>query len=224
MVYHGWPKDWVESAPKFQEVGVVETGGGYRIRKFRYEIVPGFQAGALLYEPDHTNGKIPAIISLAGHDGPLGYAYPFKQKRAIAWAKHGVMVLSLEWFSYGEMNQAGNDHSYGAHLDLVGANAVGIFYLEERRGLDFLYNHPGVDRNRIGVTGLSGGGWQTIMLSSLDERVKAANPVAGFSSLRSRVEVKDYGDIGDIEQSPPDFLQGSDYTHLVGLMVPRPTL
>jgi dienelactone hydrolase len=225
VVYHGWPKEWVDSAPKFQETGVIETGGGYRIHKLRYEIVPGFESAALLYEPINVDGKIPAIVSLAGHDGPQGYAYPFKQKRCIAWAKHGVMVLSLEWFSYGELNKTGNDHLlYGAHLDLVGANVLGIFYLEMRRGLDYLYNYPGVDRNRIGVTGLSGGGWQTIVLSSLDERVKAANPVAGFSSLRSRVEVKDYGDIGDIEQSPPDFLQNSDYPYLVGLMAPRPTL
>ena len=49
--------------------------------------------------------------------------------------------------------------------------------------------------------GLAGGGWQTIVLSALDERVKATHPVAGFSSLRSRVEVKEYGDMGDVEQS-----------------------
>ena len=52
-----------------------------------------------------------------------------------------------------------------------------------RRGLDYLYNHPNVDRNRLGVTGLSGGGWQTIILSSLDERVRMAMPVAGFFFL-----------------------------------------
>jgi len=224
VVYHGWPKEWTGSSPVFHETGVIETGGGYRIRKFRYEIVPGFESAALLYEPLKPSGNMPAIVSLSGHDGPLGYAYPFRQKRCIAWAKHGVMVLSLEWFSFGELKPKGNEHSYGAHLDLVGANVAGIFYLEMRRGLDFLYNHPKVDRSRIGVTGLSGGGWQTIVLSSLDERVKVANPVAGFSSLRSRVEVKEYGDIGDLEQSPPDFLWGSDFTHLVALMAPRPTL
>jgi hypothetical protein len=93
-----------------------------------------------------------------------------------------------------------------------------------RRGLDYLYNYPGVDRSRLGVTGLSGGGWQTIVLSSLDERVTATNPVAGFSSLRTRVEAKRYGDMGDVEQSATDFLNGSDYPYLVALLAPRPTL
>ncbi len=163
-------------------------------------------------------------MNLAGHDGPSGYGYEFKQKRCISYAKHGILALNLEWFGFGELDKKGNEHWYAAHLDLVGANGVGLFYLEMRRGLDYLYNHPSVDRNRIGVTGLSGGGWQTIVLSSLDERVKATNPVAGFSSLLSRVEVKEYGDMGDIEQSATDFLQGSDYPYLVALLAPRPAL
>jgi dienelactone hydrolase len=170
------------------------------------------------------SGKIPAILNLNGHVGPLGKTVEYKQKRCINYAKHGVLALNLEWFSFGELAKTGNEHWFGAHLDLVGANELGIFILEMRRGLDYLYDHPNVDRNRIGVTGLSGGGWQTITLSSLDERVKASNPVAGFSSLRARVEAKHYGDMGDIEQSATDSLVDSDFPHLVALMAPRPIL
>ena len=224
VVFHGWPKEWIDSSPKFEESGVIETGNGYRIRKLRYEVIPGLESSALLYEPDHIDGKVPAILNLAGHDGPLGYGYEFKQKRCISFAKHGIVALNLEWFGFGELAKQGNDHWFAAHLDLVGANGLGLFYLEMRRGLDYLYDSTHVDRKRIGVTGLSGGGWQTIVLSSLDERVKASNPVAGFSSLRTRVEVKEYGDMGDVEQSGTDFLQGSDYPYLVALLAPRPTL
>jgi len=224
IAFHGWPKEWVEAGPKFEEVGIIETGSGYRIRKLRYEIVPGFESAALLYEPEHMSGKIPAILNVNGHVGPPGKAVEYKQKRCINYAKHGILALNLEWFSFGELDKKGNEHWFGAHLDLVGANELGIFILEMRKGLDYLYNHPNVDRNRIGVTGLSGGGWQTITLSSLDERVKVSNPVAGFSSLRARVEAKHYGDMGDIEQSATDSLVGSDFPHLVALMAPRPTL
>src|SRR4029077_21228929 len=102
----------------------------------------------------------------------------------------------------------GNQHSYAAHLDLVGANGLGIFLLEMRRGLDYLYGHPSVDRTRLGVTGLSGGGWQTILLSSLDDRVKVAVPVAGLSSVATKVEARKYGDLGDLEQNGTDLLFG----------------
>ena len=224
VVFHGWPDEWVNSQPKFEDLGVIETGQGYRLRKLRYEIVPGFQSVAILYEPEKPQGKLPAILNVNGHVGPLGKAIEYKQKRCINFAKHGILALNLEWFFFGELRQEGNQHWYGAHLDLVGANALGIFLLEMRRGLDYLYNHPSVDRNRVGVTGLSGGGWQTILLSSLDERVKVAVPVAGYSSMATKVEARKYGDLGDIEQNGTDLLAGLDYTHLTAMMAPRPTL
>lgn len=222
VVFHGWPADWVKAPPKFEEAGVIQ-GNGYRIRKFRYEIVPGFQSAALLYEPDHLTGKMPAILNVNGHVGPLGKAIEYKQKRCINYAKHGILALSLEWLAFGELSAADNDHAFAAHLDLVGMNGVGLFYLAMRRGLDYLYEHPNTDRSRLGVTGLSGGGWQTITLSSLDERVVAAVPVAGFAGPATAIEHPEY--IGnDIEQNPTDFRDGQDYTHLTAMRAPRPTL
>ena len=201
---------------------MIDTGYGYKLRKLRYEIVPGFYSAAILYEPDHMAGKVPAILNVNGHVGPQGKAVEYKQKRCINYAKRGIMALNLEWFAYGELSNPENSHWNGAHLDLVGANELGLFYLEMRRGLDYLYNHPNVDRNRLAVTGLSGGGWQTIILSSLDERVRMAMPVAGFSSTRTRVEVKEYGDLGDVEQSATDLLDGQDYPQFIAMMAPRP--
>jgi dienelactone hydrolase len=224
VAFHGWPKEWVNSPSKFEDLGVIEGGKGYRLRKLRYEIVPGFQSVAILYEPENLQGKVPAVLNLHGHVGPLGKAVEFKQKRCITMAKHGILALNLEWFSFGELGARGNEHWFGAHLDLVGMNEMGLFYLAMRRGLDYLYDHPNVDRNRLAVTGLSGGGWQTILLSALDERVRVSVPVAGFSSIRTRVEVKAYGDLGDVEQSATDLYDGRDYTYLAALMAPRPTL
>jgi len=223
VVFHGWPREWVEASPKFEEVGII-AGNGYRIRKLRYEIVPGLQSVALLYEPEKLQGKVPAILNVNGHVGPPGKAVEYKQKRCITFARHGILALNLEWFAYGELNQNGNQHLFGHDLDLVGANGVGLFYLAMRKGLDYLYGNPSTDQTRIGVTGLSGGGWQTIVLSSLDDRVRATVPVAGYSSIISRVEAKEYGDLGDFEQSATDMFDGVDFTHLTALMAPRPTL
>jgi len=222
VAFHGWPADWVNSPPKFEEVGVIETGDGYKLRKLRYEIVPGFYSVAILYEPDHLQGKVPAILNVNGHEPLLGKAAEYKQKRCINYAKRGILALNIEWLWCGELHRPENSHFNGAHLDLVGSNALGLFYLEMRRGLDYLYNHPNVDRNRLAMTGLSGGGWQTIILSSMDERVRMSMPVAGFSSNRTRVEVKEYGDLGDTEQSATDLLDGQDYTHFIAMMAPRP--
>jgi dienelactone hydrolase len=222
IVFHGWPREWVESAPKFEEVGAPIAGSGYRMRKLRYEIVPGFQSTAVLYEPETIHGRIPAILNVNGHVGPEGKAVEYKQKRSIQQARMGMLALNLEWLGYGELSNPENEHWFAAHLDLAGANGVGLFYLAMRRGLDYLWEHPSVDRARIGVTGLSGGGWQTIVLSALDERVQAAVPVAGYASYLSRLER--FGDVGDIEQNATDMFSFADYTHLTALRAPRPTL
>lgn len=222
VVYHGWPKPWVEASPKFEDLGAVESGPGYRVRKLRYEIVPGFQSTAILYEPEKMSGKVPGILNPNGHELQLGKAAEYKQKRCINFAKRGMVALSLEWLYCGELHVPENKHEFAAHLDLVGANGVGLFYLAMRRGLDYLYNLPSVDRARIGVTGLSGGGWQTIVLSSLDPRVTVSVPVAGYSALVSKLER--VGDYGDNEQVPQDFLAHQDYSHLTAIRAPRPTL
>jgi dienelactone hydrolase len=220
-LFHGWPQQWIDSPPKFEKVSVIERKG-YRIIKLRYEIVPGFYSAALLYEPEHMSGRVPAILNVNGH-GPGGKAVEHKQKRCINQARRGIIALNLEWFAFGELEAPGNEHANLHLLDVAGVNGLGLFYLEMRRGLDYLYNDDRVDRARIGVTGLSGGGWQTIMLSSLDTRVGPAVPVAGFSTLTTSIEHPGYTG-GDPEQNSPDMRQGVDYAQLAAMRAPRPTL
>ena len=133
VIYHGWPESWIDAPPKFEQVGTLESRG-YRIRKLRYEVVPGMYSAALLYEPEHFSGKLPAVLNVHGH-GPGGKAVEHKQKRCINQARRGMLALSLEWFGFGELNSPENDHSFVGHLDLVGANGLGLFYIEMRRGL-----------------------------------------------------------------------------------------
>lgn len=220
-LYRGWPQEWVNSPPKFEKVGVIDRPG-YRIVKLRFEIVPGFYSAALLYEPAHMSGKLPAVLNVNGH-GPGGKAVEHKQKRCINQARRGILALNLEWFAFGELDAPGNSHANLRLLDLAGVNGLGLFYLEMRRGLDYLYDDPNVDRSRIGMTGLSGGGWQTIMLSSLDTRIGPAVPVAGFSSMTTSIEHPGYTG-GDPEQNSPDMRDGVDYVQLMAMRAPRPTL
>jgi dienelactone hydrolase len=221
VAFHGWPKAWIDSPPKFEDLGEVPGGNGYRMRKLRFEIVPGFDSTAILYEPLNVHGKVPAILNVHGHD-PMGKAAEYKQKRCINFAKRGIYALSLEWIGYGELHVPEDAHEFGADLDLVGSNVLGLFYLAMRRGLDYLATLPQVDASRLGVTGLSGGGWQTITLSSLDPRVDVMVEVAGFGPLQTIITHPVDTDCD--EQDPPDLLRGRDYTYLVAMRAPRPTM
>jgi hypothetical protein len=51
VIFHGWPREWVESPLKVEDLGPIPCGEGYRMRKLRYEIVPGMHSTAILYEP-----------------------------------------------------------------------------------------------------------------------------------------------------------------------------
>jgi len=224
VVFHGWPTEWVNSAPRFEDLGTIPSGKGYRLRKLRYEIVPGFYSTALLYEPETMQGKVPAVLNVMGHFSVTGKAEPFQQKLCINQALRGMLALNLEWIGMGELHDKQNEHWFGGDLDLVGANLEGLFYLAMRRGLDYLWQNPNVDQNRIAVTGLSGGGWQTIILSSLDERVNVSVPVAGYTTLEGRMALAPVVEAGDIEQNATDLLVGQDYSTLTAIRAPRPTL
>jgi dienelactone hydrolase len=221
IIFHGWPTEWVDAPPKFEDIGLIPSGKGYRTRKLRFEIVPGFWSTALLYEPENVKGKVPATLNLNGHT-PQGKAAEYKQKRCINNALQGMYALSLEWLGMGELGGSENSHWCGAHLNLVGACATGLFYLAMRKGLDYLCEHPNVDAKRIGVAGLSGGAWQTITLSALDERVAAAVPVSGYFALISGIER--LNDVGDIEYNAPDLKVQCDSAVLTAMRAPRPTL
>jgi hypothetical protein len=221
VIFHGWPKDWVAAPPRFEDLGLIPSGKGYRLRKLRYEIVPGFQTTALLYEPEKSNGRVPATINLNGH-ASNGKQAEYKQKRCINNALQGMYALSLEWLGMGELALPENNHWHGAHLNLVGAGATGLFYLAIRRGLDYLCEHPSVDPHRIGATGLSGGAWQTIIISALDERIAVAIPVAGYFSFTSAIERN--SDVGDMEYHPHDLFIDGDYSTLTAMVAPRPAL
>jgi len=222
IVYRGEAAKWRDAPAKVEWLETIKGGPGYRIKKLRFEALPGMWIPALLYEPEKLSGKVPVILNVNGHVGPPGKAYVPKQIRCINQAKRGMLALNLEWVGMGQLGTTGFDHSRMNQLDLCGSSGLAPFYLSMKRGLDILLSLEHADPDRLAVTGLSGGGWQTIFLSSLDTRVRLANPVAGYSSFRTRAwHLKD---LGEAEQTPNDLATLVDYTHLTAMMAPRPTL
>jgi hypothetical protein len=146
----------------------------------------------------------------------------YKQKRCINFAKRGIIALNLGWMEFGELSAREDAHDFSAHLDLVGANALGLFYLAMKRGLDYLSATSTVDPARIGTTGLSGGGWQTVVLSALDPRIAVSVEVAGIGSRESNLMSPK--DTYEVEEDAPDLLQTADYPEFVAMRAPRPTL
>jgi dienelactone hydrolase len=199
----------------------VLPGDGYRVRKFRYEVLPGMWIPGLLYEPDKLEGRVPVVVNLNGHEG-AGVSIDYIQQRCMHLARNGVLAYNYEWFVKGQLNDPNFDHARLNQIDLTGTSGLAPFFLAHRRLLDIALQHKNADPERVAVTGLSGGGWQTITLSALDTRVKLAVPVAGYSSFITRAQFDK--DLGDSEQTPVDLARYADYTHLTAMLAPRPSL
>lgn len=222
VVFRGEAAKWREMETKVKFVETIEGGPEYRIKKLIYEAVPGLWIPALLYEPKKLDGPVPVVLNVNGHDRKDGKAADYKQTRCINQAKRGMIALNLEWVGMGQLNTAGFSHYRMNQLDLCGTSGLAPFYLSMSRGLDILLQHEHADPTRVAVAGLSGGGWQTIIISALDERVTLSDPVAGYSSFLTRIH--NHSDLGDSEQTPVDLGAMADYAHLTAMRAPRPTL
>ena len=223
VIFRGEAKTWRDARTRVEWLDTIPGGPGYRIRKLRYEAVPGLWIPALLYEPERLEPQTPVVINVNGHDRNSGKAADYKQLRCINLAKRGLLALNLEWVGMGQLNTPGFGHYKINQLDLLGTSGIALHYLAQSRAIDLMLEHPNADPERIAVTGLSGGGWQTIFISSLDTRVAIANPVAGYSGFVTRTQFPS-SDLGDSEQTPSDLATVADYTHLTALRAPRPTL
>lgn len=216
------PDKWINETLKIEWFDTIEKKD-YTIHKLRYECLPSLSIPALLYVPKNLTGKVPVVLNTNGHVGEKGKAIEYKQIRCINLAKRGMIVLNIDWVGHGELYLPGYmDHNNLAYLDLCGVSGVSVFYLTLKKGLDLLLQQEHADPERVAVTGLSGGGWQTIVISSLDTRVSCIVPVAGYIGLLQRLAYN--SDIGDLEQNPSDLCRYADYTHLTALLAPRPAL
>lgn len=77
----------------------------------------------------------------------------------------------------------GNQIYLGARqLQFAGTTWAGINFWDDSRCIDYLQSRPEVNPDRIGCTGLSGGGWRTDMLAACDRRIKASVSVGWMTT------------------------------------------
>lgn len=148
---------------------------------------PGFRTRAWLFVPE-GDGPWPGIVFWHGHsfDGRdasagLTESGDTEQHHAGAreLARRGYVVLAPTVRTF-EPGAEPTDHYYlQALATMRGASALGIYVTDALRALDVLTSLPEVDADRIGVTGLSLGGYLTLLSAALDPRVDAA-VVQGF--------------------------------------------
>lgn len=84
--------------------------------------------------------------------------------------------------SSDHLDTAENWGFFSVQADLRLQNMMGLQTWNSVRSIDFLLELPDVDPQRIGVTGASGGGTQSMIIAAIDERVTAAMPCVMVST------------------------------------------
>lgn len=146
---------------------------GYTIESVYFESLPGFYVTGSLYRPTKKYPSYAGILCPHGHDNQLhGRTRDQTQIRCATLARMGAIVFSWDMVGYDDSKQC--THGIASSLKLQTINSV--------RALDFLLDLPLIDKNRIGITGESGGGTQNFILTALDSRIKVSVPTVMISS------------------------------------------
>ena len=77
-----------------------------------------------------------------------------------------------------------HEHIMEKSLISAGTTWPGVYVVEDQRALDVLLSRPGVNSQRVGCAGLSGGGMRTVFLAGLDDRIRCAVAVGFMTTWR----------------------------------------
>lgn len=194
----------------------------YRVENFHFQSMPRLYVGGNLYVPtDGARKRMPAVLYLAGHsESPRAY-YQANLRR---FAQLGFVALAIDTIHLGELEgyhhgpfQEGWWHWYSR-----GYTPAGVELFNAIRALDFLQSLPYVDGDRIGVTGISGGGATSWWLAAGDERVACVAPVCATGTFASQIIDRTID--GQCDCMFPINSYGWDMVDIAALVAPRPCL
>ena len=201
----------------------------FTVEKLHFQALPRLYVTANLYLPKKLDQPAPAILYVCGHGRSLTNGISCGNKTGYqhhgAWfARNGYVCLMIDTVQFGEIQgrHRGTFSDGRWWWNSRGYTPAGVEAWFGIRALDYLCSRPEVDKERIGMTGRSGGGAYTWTVAALDERVKVAAPVAGITDLRNQV----VDDCLDHHCDCMFFVNTYrwDFPQMAALVAPRPLL
>lgn len=220
-----WPLP--ERTPLESTVTGTIQGDGFTVEMLHYQSVPGLYVTANLYRPSEVEAdeRLPGVVYVCGHSqrGRDGNKTAY-QSHGIWLARHGYVCLVLDTLQLGEIAAV----HHGTYREGRwwwhgrGYTSAGVECWNGVRGVDYLISRGDVDPDRIGVTGISGGGAATFWIAAADERVAVAVPVSGMADLESYVANRVINGHCDCMFMHNTFAW--PWTRIAALIAPRPLL
>lgn len=148
---------------------------GYTVQNFALETLPGIYVCGSIYKSSLKMNQYPIILNPNGHFGQGRYRAD-QQNRCAMQARMGAIAVCWDLFAWGEslLQFDGTLHRLSA------ANAIQT--LNTLRILDYMLSLKEADQTRVCITGGSGGGSMTMMISAIDDRITLSIPTVMTSS------------------------------------------
>jgi len=141
-------------------------------------VVPGVHAEGIYITPKGLTGKAPLIISMHGGGGSPevalfngGANYHDMVRGAV---KHGYVVFAPQHLFSAEEFPKDIRNRIDERLRLVGTSLTAVEIAKITRSLDVLLKRPEVDSQRVGMVGLSYGGYYALVTPAVDPRIKVS--------------------------------------------------
>lgn len=190
----------------------------YSIEKVFLETLPGFYLAGNLYRPVGKKGPFPGMLAPHGHAqyGRLADDELFSvPSRGINHARQGYVVFAYDMIGYNDTMQLPHVFGTTPQEQLWSFGPLGLQTWNSVRALDFLQTLPDVDKEKLLVTGESGGGTQTFMVCAVDDRPKWSAPVNMVSLIMQG---------GSPCENAPSLRVGTNNVEIAALMAPKPML
>lgn len=250
----------MEKVPLIPECESVEQMDGYRREKWIIRTEPDVFMPFYILIPDSVKegDRNPCIIAPHGHSTGGKYSIagrvdiPVVEKEVIRcneaygveFVKRGYTVFCPDARGFGERRESGMQgddefkfmHSSCEQLNHMaiplGLNVCGMWVWDLMRLTDYIQSRDDCDPGRIACGGLSGGGFQTLYFTAMDERIKCGVSSGYFYGIEDSLlvmslncscnyvphmwETCDMGDIGALIAPRPFLVESGLKDHLSG--------
>ncbi|HHV80380.1 TPA: acetylxylan esterase [bacterium] len=214
----------------------------YTRERVIFNSAPKVSVVGYLLIPKETRLPAPGVIALHGHgygkddivgiweDGtersiPDGYQKDF----GISLVKSGLVTFAIEQSCFGERREPedierdkyqSSCRKVSFWAMLLGKTVLGMRVWDIMRAIDYLETREEVNRNSIGVMGISGGGMTALFSSALDERIKAAVVSGYLNTFKDSILSIHHCECNYV----PGILKYAEMYDIAGLIAPRSLL
>ena len=218
----GYPPPGARSQQEatFTEIGADAVGTYYRAM---IPILPGVHSEGIYIIPKSLTGPAPLVVSMHGGGGSPevalfngGANYHDMVRGA---AKRGYVVYAPQHLFRAEGYPRDVRSKIDARLRLVGTSITAIEVAKITYALDLLVKRPEVNAARIGMVGLSYGGYYAQVTPAIDRRIKVSVSSCYFGVQEGRYAKQELSVPGDF-RFPNRFTLFRD-ADLVALICPR---